>query len=246
MDRMFKRTTAAAWLAALGVLVCAPAIALADEPLPIDHELDKYWNVEQAVPSLENPLYERKGGFEGSVHAGIVPNDSFYLPKPVGLRLAYFLTDSLSVEAGYSYLLGAESDLQKFLVCAANTQKGCVNLTDGVRKSPQLQMLSSLDLAFAPVHGKFGIFTSKLSSFDLGISAGVGMIGVKTDASADGQGTPALGYKAAGHWGAGFRFYLTRWLNIRTDYKQFLYWPESGKTFLSPIEFTLGVAFLTK
>jgi len=239
---MFKRS--AAVLLAVGLL--ASASAFAEETLPIDRELDKYWNVEQAVPALENPLFERKGGFEGSVHGGIVPNDSFYLPKPIGLRLAYFLTDSVSIEAGYSYLMNADSDLQYFLTHAAKTQKGWVNLTDGVRKSPQMTMLSSLDVSFAPVHGKFGIFTSKISSFDLGISAGVGMIGVKTDASVDGQGTPAQQYKAAGHWGAGFRFYLTRWLNIRTDYKQFLYWPESGKSFLSPIEFTLGVAFLTK
>ncbi len=242
MERMFKRS--AAVLLAVGLL--ASASAYADETLPIDRELDKYWNVEQAVPTLENPLYERKGGFEASIHAGIVPNDSFYVPKPIGGRLAYFLTDSLALEAGYSYLMSSNSDLQNFLICAAHTSKGCVNLTDGVKKSPQLTMLSSLDIAFAPVHGKFGIFTSKISSFDLGISAGVGMIGVKTDASVDGTGTPEQHYKAAGHWGANFRFYITRWLNIRTDYKQFVYWPESGKTFLSPIEFTLGVAFLTK
>jgi outer membrane beta-barrel protein len=225
-----------------GLLGALPAWA--EERAPIDVELDTYWNVEQAVPSLKNPLYEREGGIELSLHAGIVPNDSFYVPMPFGGRLAYFFTDTLSIEAGASYLRTSLSDLEEFLECADVRNGKCADLT--VRKPPKMTLLTSLDVAYTPFHGKVGIFTSKLTSFDMGLSAGGGVIAVDVDEGNDGVSDVQSYYKPAGHWGANFRFFVTRWLNVRADYKQFIYWPVEGSPFLAPVEFTLGLAFLTK
>jgi outer membrane beta-barrel protein len=238
----WSRILALTALAAATLTSAVATPARAEEP--IDHELAKYWNVEQAVPSLQNPLYERKGGFEGSLHFGVVPNDSFYLPYPVGARLAYFLTDTVSIEAGFSYLLGGKSALQTFLECPGKAGGKCTDLTDGIKKPPHMTSLGSLDLAWVPLHGKVGIFTQKLTNFDLGISGGVGLVRADIDTSIEGETPPAPAFKVGGHWGAGFRFYLTRFLNLRLDYKQFAYKP--GATWLAPVEFTLGVAFLTK
>ena len=52
--------------------------------------------------------------------------------------------------------------------------------------------------------------------------------------------------RIGGHWGAGFRFYLTRFLNLHVDYKQFIYQPISGGSTLAPVEFSLGLAYLSK
>ena len=197
------------------------------------------------MPSLQNPLYERKGGFEGSVHFGVVPNDSFYLPYPIGGRLAYFMTDTLSLEAGFSYLLGGKSALETFLECAGKSGDKCANLTDNTIKPPRMTMLTSLDVAWVPLHGKVGIFTSKLSNFDLGIAGGFGMVQADIDTSTGRPyGKVESQFKPAGHWGAGFRVYLSRMINLRVDYKQFAYKP--GNAWLAPVEFTLGLAFLTK
>ncbi len=242
-------------LAALAMAAIAPRSALAEDvkgdptyngSQPIDGELDKYWNAEQKVTSLQNPMYERKGGFEAALHFGVVPNDSFYFPKAVGGRLGYFLTDTLSVEGGFSYLLNGNSDLQAFLIAVPGGKNGPTDLTKGAKKVPQMKWLSSVDLAWAPLHGKIGIFASKLSNFDLGFVGGVGIIGANIDTSADGDSVPESKVKVGGHWGATMRFYLTRWLNVRWDYRQFLYFPDQGKPFLAPVEFTLGLAFLTK
>lgn len=233
------------WLALALVLLTSAVAAPAQAEEPIDKELAKYWNVEQAVPSLQNPLYERKGGFEGSLHFGVVPNDSFYLPYPVGARLAYFLTDTLSLEGGFSYLIGGKSALETFLECAGKSGTKCANLTNNTIKPPRMTMLTSLDLAWVPLHGKVGIFTQKLSNFDLGISGGFGMVRADIDKSTTRPyGDVESQFKPAAHWGAGFRIYLSRALNLRIDYKQFAYKP--GNDWLAPVEFTLGVAFLTK
>ncbi len=243
-------------LAVLAAATTAPHAAWAEEAKgdptyngnqPIDSELDKYWNAEQKVSSLQNPMYERKGGFEAALHLGIVPNDSFYFPKSVGGRLGFFFTDTLSVEAGFSYLFNANSDLQAFLVAVPGGKNGPTDLTKGAKKAPQMTWLSSVDLAWSPFHGKLGIFASKLSNFDIGFVGGLGIIGAKIDTSDGNEDLPAVSAtKFGGHWGATLRFYVTRWLNIRTDYRQFLYVPDQGKPFLAPVEFTLGVAFLTK
>ncbi len=242
-------------LAVLALATAVPVSAWAEDAKadqtyngnqPIDQELDKYWNAEQKVPSLQNPMYERKGGLEAALHFGVVPNDSFYFPKAVGGNLGYFFTDTLAVEFGFSYLMNSNSDLQAFLTAVPGGKTGPTDLTKGAKKAPQMNWMSSADIAWAPLHGKFGIFASKLSNFDLGFVAGVGVIGVNVDTSNDGDTAPVSATKVGGHWGATLRFYLTRWLNIRTDYRQFLYFPDQGKPFLAPVEFTLGLAFLTK
>ena len=54
------KRAAAATLGALLAVAALPGLAAAEEP--IDRELDKYWNVNQKVDSLKNPLIERAGG----------------------------------------------------------------------------------------------------------------------------------------------------------------------------------------
>ncbi len=223
-------------------ITAAPSVSSAQEP--IDDELEKYWNVELAVPSRTNPKYERAGTFEATLITGVVPNDSFYMPIPAGVRLGYHFTDSVSLEGSFAYLLGAESDLLVFLKCPQGGD--CkTDLLQGVKKPPHLQMLGSADLVYSPFHGKFGLFAAKLSHFDLGVAAGVGLIAASIDTSDEGdEDNPPSQFLAAAHWGMGFRFYTMEWLALRLDYRQFLYKPADA--FLSPVEFTVGLSFLTR
>jgi outer membrane beta-barrel protein len=232
-----------AGLLALTALV-APSLAQAESKEPIDKELAKYWDADQAVLSLNNPLYERKGGFEGTVKLGTVPNDNFYLFTSVGGRVGYFITDTVALEGDFSYMMSSPSKIGSYLTCV-NGGAPCIDLTHGAQKVPKLNWLGALDVAYSPFHGKFGIFDKKLTSFDLSLSLGVGMVNVDIDESVGNKPAVAM-MKVAGHWGAGFRFYLTRFLNLHIDYKQYLYVPQSSVSFLAPAEFTLGVAVLTK
>ncbi len=222
-----------------------PTLAQAEQKEPIDKELAKYWDTDQAVLSLNNPLYERKGGFEGMVKFGTVPNDNFYLFTSVGGRVGYFITDTVAIEGDFSYLMSSPSKIGSYLTCVNGDQANCIDLTHGAQKVPKLNWLGALDVSYSPFHGKFGIFDKKLTSFDLSLSLGVGMVNVDIDESVGNKAAVAM-TKVAGHWGAGFRFYLTRFLNLHLDYKQYLYVPQSSVSFLAPAEFTLGVALLSK
>lgn len=221
------------------------AAAAADGGEPIDTELGKYWNMDQAVPSLSNPLYERKGGFEGSVQLGSIPNDNFYLFYTAGGRVAYYLGDTLALQGGFQYLMADDSKILTFLKCVPASNNNCSVLTKGAQAAPQMHWNSALDVVFTPFHGKWGIFDKKLTSFDVNFSAGLGVINVDIDES-KGNLDPVNKIKFGGHWGLGFRFYLSRFLNVQLGYNQYIYQPQKNISFLAPAEFTLGLAYLSK
>lgn len=234
---MPSRLLSAALVAALALVTATSASA--EDRQPIDTELEKYWNVELAVPTLTNATYSRKGAFEAALGFGVVPNDSYYLPLPLNVKLGYHMTESLALEFAFSYLVTPQSDLMSFLESPGGGQR---SLLDGVVKPPRMFMLSALDLIYSPFHGKVGIFDKKLSSFDVGLVLGVGMIGAETDAT-EIEDPLETSFLPAGHWGVALRFFATRWLNVRADIRQFAYKP--GDAVLFPVEFTFGVSFLT-
>ncbi len=225
--------------------------------MPIDDELEKYWNVELAVPSVTNPMHVTKGSFEGTLALGFVPNDSYYTPLPVGVKVGYHMIETLSVELAFSYLhpFGSPelaegdqkkeqpfgmSDLLYFLETAGKN-----GLLEGVRKPPRMSMMMSADIMYSPLHGKVGAFASKLASFDIGIALGAGMIAVDVDENPWQENDEVSTFAPAGHWGATLRFYMTQWLCLRADYRQFVYKPEEKGAVLFPVELTFGVSFLS-
>ncbi|MCO4763150.1 MAG: outer membrane beta-barrel domain-containing protein [Myxococcales bacterium] len=206
----------------------------------IDHELEKYWNVELAVPTVTNPAFSRKGAFEAMVGLGVVPNDSYYLPLPLTLRGAYHMTNNVAVEASFSYMgLGPESDLHDFLKTA-----GKQGLLLGVRKPTKTNLAVAVDLVYSPFHGKLGVFDKKISSFDIAMAVGAGMIGASVDTNPAEEGALEDKFLPAGHWGLTLRFFAKEWLTVRADYRQFAYKPLD--TVLFPVEMTLGVSFFSK
>ncbi len=225
---------------ALLATACPVVAASPTDRQPIDDELEKYWNIELAVPTVTNPMHPRSGSFEGTIVAGMVPNDSYYVPLPVGVRLAAHLLDSVAVEASFTYLLGGTSDLHYFLEHAGKS-----GLLQGVQKPPRMTMLTAVDLVYSPFHGKVGVFASKLSSFDIALAIGAGLIGADIDDSPETEETLVSKLIPAGHWGATVRFYVTDWLCIRADYRQFVYVPQDDAAPLFPAEITGGLSILT-
>lgn len=226
-------------IALLAVAMTSAAFAK-EARQPIDLELEKYWNVENPVPTMTNQTYDHKGSFEGTLGLGVVPNDSYYLPIPITVRAAYHMSENVALEASFSYLgLGPNSDLHTFL-----KEAGKQGLLQGVRKPTQMTLAASFDLMYSPFHGKLGIFDKKISSFDIGMVLGLGLILADVDETPDIEDALSSAALPAGHWGLSLRFFLTKWLTIRADYRQFAYQPQDALLF--PVEMTIGVSFFSK
>lgn len=236
--RMWR--TAALALAALSAtsLLATPGAFAADAP--VDRELERFWNPYFDYPTRENPLNENAGKFEASVNVGVLPNDFFYMGFPINVRLDYHMTDDLALELSVSYVLTNNSDLHDFLECPTGGTT-CPNYLDRVNKPTRPFLLTALDLAYAPFHGKLGIFDKKIASFDLGLLVGAGLIGAEVDES-QGLASPERVFKPAGHWGAGFRFFFTETVGMRIDYRHFVYKPQDDV--ILPVELTLGATFM--
>ena len=188
---------------------------------------------------MTNPTYTHKGALEGTVAVGMVPNDSYYLPVVLSARGAYHMTETLSVEASLSYWgVAGNSELHDFLLNAGNE-----GFFKGVKKPPKMNLGFAADVMFRPFHGKLGIFDKKLSSFDLAFLAGVGVIAADIDTDPERETPLENQLFFAGHWGLTLRFFLSKWMTVRADYRHYTYKPYDA--WLFPVEMTLGVSFLS-
>ncbi len=228
------------WMAglALGLMVCAWAPASSgQEATPLDRELDKVWGQERDIRVIEKRTFEKDGRHEFSLLVGIIPNDPFFNYYPVGLRYDYYFLESLALEVAGAYAFHPESNLRSFIT---NTFRA--RGLQGVRLPQRVEWYAGANVYWAPIYGKLAIFTSKISSFDLGFILGAAAIGSHVEKG--GVFVRKSSPDVAGVAGLGFHFYLTDLLALRADYRHYVFKAyDGGARFLA--EITLGFAVFT-
>lgn len=243
------------WLGALCALVTlvvlgsAPALAQ-DGSRAIERDLQRYWSGDREMPVIGGEkLYVTEGRFELAVFGGILPNDDFYTYFPVGLSVGYSFDGIWGLELSGSYVdLKVTSDLTDFLVAEGANIRPSVDLGD-----TQLGRLN-LMATFSPLYGKWSFQTYKISHFDLFFALGGGVVFVEEPEiiGQDPAPDPVLQVLPEGVIGAGFRFFLTDWMDLRLDARVHLYPRFNGnaddpdaRTVGAPTTITLGLGFLT-
>lgn len=223
---------------ALGLLVCAWApTSRGQEATPLDKELDKVWGQERDIQVIEKRAFEKDGRHEFSLLVGIIPNDPFFNYYPVGLRYDYYFLESLALEVAGAYAFHPESNLRSFITSTFKARG-----LQGVRLPQRIEWYAGANVYWAPIYGKLAIFTSKVSSFDLGFILGATAIGshVEEGGVFKRKSSPDV----AGVAGLGFHFYLTDLLALRADYRHYVFKAyDGGARFLA--EITLGFAVFT-
>jgi len=223
---------------ALGVLtLCLAPLARAEDATPLDRELDKVWGKERDIRVIEKRAFEKDSRHEFSLFAGIIPNDPFFNYYPLGLRYDYYFLESLALEVAGAYAFHPESNLRSFI---NSTFKG--GGLRGVRLPQRVEWYAGANVYWAPIYGKLAIFTSKISSFDLGFILGAAAIGshIEEGGVFKRKSTPDVGGVA----GLGFHFYLTDLFALRADYRHYVFKAnDGGARFLA--EITLGFAVFT-
>ncbi|MBM4394799.1 MAG: outer membrane beta-barrel domain-containing protein [Deltaproteobacteria bacterium] len=199
-------------LCIVAISMAAPAVG--DERTPLDKELDKVWGKERDVKVIEKRLFEKDGRHEFGLLAGMAPNDSFWNYFPVGLRYDYYFMEQLALEFSGAYVITQATKLKSFVL---DNFKGVQNA--GIPQS--VEWYAGLNAVWTPFHGKLAVFTSKLTSFDLGVLVGIGAMGTRLhDFNGD---VDARKVSVMGNVGLGFRFFLNDMLALRADYRHYLY-----------------------
>jgi len=224
----------AIWGVVAALLLGATA-ALAEDKAPIDKDLEYFWGKKRDVEVIQKRLFLREGRHEFTVFGGAIPNDDFFTYIPLGARYNYYFLEDWSLELNGAYNVEIASDLESFL---ENTS--VINVQ--VFLPERLFWYASLDGQWTPFHGKFSIFTTKLTHFDMNFSFGAGVMVVKNKDA----GEEKVEYQPMGNLGAGFRFYVLDWMALRLDYRHFFYKTNAYNGLSWPAEISLGVSFFTK
>jgi outer membrane beta-barrel protein len=204
------------------------------------------------IPPVSGQLYRKKGRLEATLSGNLSLNDAFFSKYFGGLKLGYHLTEFLSVSAQAAAGTSVKSGSTN--LCSANA--GCSDASEvQLWQVPgELSWLAGLEVAWAPVYGKLNVLSEKVAHFDLYVLAGAdwiahrdvvgGLEAADLQLAGDSPGTTAgLG----GHVGLGGRLFLSEWIALRLELKDYLYTadvPNDGGEALQHQLFTeIGLSF---
>jgi outer membrane beta-barrel protein len=215
---------------ALSVVGTGTALAQDGEATALDQDLQDYWAENRDIQVIQHRLYEKVGRVELSIFAGIIPNNPFLDYYPIGLRVGYYLLESLAIQVDGSYIgetFRVEGELDQFL------QENNVNVD-----LLDLQMWRAhFGVNWSPFYGKLAFLGLKLVHFDLNLHAGFGVVGIEN--ISENRLTTENELEIEGSLGAGFNFYINDMFSVRLDYRQYLF-QKAGGGVSNPSEISLG------
>ena len=225
-----------------------PATApTADAPLDttaVDEALDLYWGQQRKITPLERRNHDHAWRHEFTLYGGIVPNERFFSFYPLGARYDLFFHNDFAAELWGAYLIGTPSALNEFYNDNATLGETALGTLP-----PELTFMGGASLIWSPIHGKFALFSSKLTHFDVYLATGLTILGTTSEERCTNpndadtcSGGDAI--TAGGHIGFGFRVQFLEWMAAKIEYRQHFYGATEGAT-TAPAEFNFGISFWT-
>lgn len=197
-------------------------------------------DLQDKMPPVSGRLFLKNGRFEISPTLSASLADAFFQKYGLGLKLNYHFLESFSVGLFATYALDTPSGV--VTVCKADGSCSEPGLEELAKLPGKLGLLAGLDLAWAPIYGKFNVFSEKVLHFDVALIAGASAIQYEAP---DGSDSIAVG----GHFGLGQRYFITPSMTLRIELRDYIY---SGKTVQlgnsdskleNQIMFELGLSF---
>jgi outer membrane beta-barrel protein len=172
----------------------------------------------------------RTGRFELAPTYSQTFNDQFVSHPSIGAGLNYWITNVLAVGANFLWYQGLETD---------------ADLNFSIRRSARLavpvteyQLGAHLNFTYVPIYGKFEMFNDSIFQWDGYLVGGVGVLRTRPVPVID----PAVrtfdfGWRVAFNAGIGIRVFVTRWLTVFGELRDYLYMEK-----LENLEVALGPA----
>ena len=199
----------------------------------LERELGLFWGERRKVEVVQKRLYEKDGRFELTAYGGVIPNDDFIIYAPLGVRGTYHFSEAFSVQGSFAYALDFDTELTTFLVEEVGLKEADIQ--------EFIRMYYNVNLLWAPIYGKLSLLGLKLTHFDTYLGVGFGAFSNETiDPENPVKNTEI---KPAGNTVLGFRWFITDWFNIHTDYRHYFFSKFDGGV-STPIELSLGLSFL--
>jgi outer membrane beta-barrel protein len=198
-----------------------------EERSALDKDLDKVWGKERDIKVIQKRVFEKDKRHEVGLLLGAIPNDSFFNFFPVGLRYAYFPLESVAVEFSGAYVASSQSQLQKDIKSFSTAIKT-------VKLGDRVEWYAGVNAHWIPIHAKVSILNKKLTSLDLGVTIGFGLIGSKVNEDNKWETRwsydHAIPFNIQMNIGLSLHWFLTDYLAIRLDYRNYIFPAYPGST----------------
>jgi|GEM_PF-1176484 len=189
------------------------AAATAEEPAPEEGELVKTatdegidLTLQDRIKAVARKTFVKTGRFELQPSMMVTVNDAFFRSFAAAGRVSWHLNEAFALEVGGAYI--PPFFVQKLEpVDLLREQLALINADNKVFA------LADVGLTFSPLYGKVAVLGDGIIQFDGFLSAGVG---ATFDNGVD-LVHPTMNI------GAGARVFLTRWLVVRGDLRDYVY-----------------------
>jgi outer membrane beta-barrel protein len=205
----------------------------------------------EAGPVIRHQLLYRSTRFELAPMLGMTLNDAYLRNGIVGAQLSYHLTNSW----GVSFVAGTglaqfDTDLRGRLEeTISSSANGPTDLSE--ISYSYVQFIGGLEVSYVPIVGKFSLFNSAITNFDIHLIGGFGgVLEAAEPATENGQVDEQLeGFRPAPVLGAGARFFMGDGISANIQVRDYLYSSSEISTLTADPEFTnnvmvtMGVSF---
>lgn len=184
--------------------------------------------LQDRIKAVSRKTFLKAGRFEFQPNVMMTVNDSFFRTFAVAGRLAWHLSDSFALEIGGGYI-------PSFFVQKLEPVDQLREALALINADNKPYALADVGLTFSPLYGKVALLGDSIINFDGFLSAG---IGATFDNGAD-IVHPTMNF------GVGARVFLSRWLVIRGDIRDYIYPQEKANisTLQNLIFVSLGIGF---
>lgn len=214
---------------------------------------DRLGPLRERVRPVSGHLFLKKGRFEFSPSATLSLRDAFFSKYIFGGTLTYHPMETLGVSLRLGYAVNTVAGAAQICTFEGSNgaTRGCGSPTmkdlDG-QAPGQLKLLGGADVQWAPIYGKLSLLAEKFVSFDLYGVAGASVVQYRgPDVSPGAEATAAKNYLTpGGNVGVGARFFLNRWVTLRTEVRDLIYVEKSRTSdnyLRNQLLFELGVSF---
>ncbi|MGE0615729.1 MAG: outer membrane beta-barrel domain-containing protein [Bacteriovoracia bacterium] len=173
------------------------------EQVDVDKIKEKYWakGNESELGVVQNRLFSKAGHFQLGVFGGVNFSDPFLSVKPVGFSFGFHFSEYVGLNfLFFKSLVSNSSALDTFEEnrhATANTNKP--------------NFYTGAELNWSLLYGKLSVVGKSIIYYDMHLSAGMGV--TKTESGS--YVTPSFGL--------GQRFYLSKLVSFRFDYRMMVY-----------------------
>ncbi|HEY4221047.1 MAG TPA: outer membrane beta-barrel domain-containing protein, partial [Myxococcota bacterium] len=183
--------------------------------------------LQERIRAVSRRVFLKRQRFEIEPQFGFTTNDALERDWSFGARASYHFNEEFAIDFG-----GAYAPINQALTDVRVTDGN--NALKGVQVTKQFGYADA-GVTFSPFYGKLALLAEEVVHFDGFLSGGVGA----TFDNEAGSVHPAL------EVGVGTRIFLTHWLTMRADLRNYVYPVTAGNsvTFPSSLLLTFGLGF---